>query len=51
VMEYLTGSWDAYWMMQSNDGAYQDPVSKKWYYLPQGNLLFFRLPPQTKTIK
>lgn len=35
VMEYLTGSWDAYWMMQTNDGAYQDPATKLWYYLPQ----------------
>jgi hypothetical protein len=35
VMEYLTGSWDGYWMMQTNDGAYQDPASKLWYYLPQ----------------
>lgn len=38
VMEYLTGSWDGYWMMQTNDGAYQDPASKLWYYLPQGKL-------------
>jgi hypothetical protein len=36
VMEYLTGSWDAYWMMQSNDGAYQDPTNNMWYYIPQG---------------
>jgi len=35
VLEYLTGSWDAYWMMQSNDGAYQDPLDNKWYYIPQ----------------
>ncbi|KAI8575830.1 hypothetical protein K450DRAFT_259744 [Umbelopsis ramanniana AG] len=35
VIEYLTGSWDAYWMMQSNDGAYQDPADQRWYYLPQ----------------
>ncbi|KAG2181758.1 hypothetical protein INT44_008573 [Umbelopsis vinacea] len=35
VMEYLTGSWDAYWMGQTNDGAYQDPKDGKWYYLPQ----------------
>lgn len=39
VLEYLTGSWDAYWMMQSNDGAYQDPLDNKWYYIPQGKHL------------
>jgi hypothetical protein len=40
VIEYLTGSWDAYWMGQTNDGAYQDPNDGRWYYLPQGRLLF-----------
>ncbi|OBZ90620.1 Inner spore coat protein H [Choanephora cucurbitarum] len=36
VMEYLTGSWDAYWMMQTNDGAYKDYAdNNKWYYLGQ----------------
>ncbi|RCH86308.1 hypothetical protein CU098_007082 [Rhizopus stolonifer] len=36
VMEYLTGSWDAYWMMQSNDGAYKDYANNNtWYYLGQ----------------
>ncbi|CAO3596830.1 unnamed protein product [Absidia cylindrospora] len=35
VMEYLAGSWDGYWMEQTNDGAYQDPTDKKWYYLGQ----------------
>lgn len=41
VLEYLTGSWDAYWMGQTNDGAYQDPNDNRWYYLPQGRLPFF----------
>ncbi|CAO3590529.1 unnamed protein product [Absidia cylindrospora] len=35
VMEYLAGHWDGYWMEQTNDGAYQDPTDKKWYYLGQ----------------
>ncbi|KAI9485614.1 MAG: coth protein-domain-containing protein [Benjaminiella poitrasii] len=37
VMEYLTGSWDAYWMEQTNDGAYIDTASDptKLYYLAQ----------------
>ncbi|KAI8089901.1 coth protein-domain-containing protein [Halteromyces radiatus] len=35
VMEYLAGQWDGYWMEQTNDGAYQDPTDKKWYYLGQ----------------
>jgi hypothetical protein len=36
VMEYLTGSWDAYWMMQTNDGAYKDYANNNtWYYLGQ----------------
>ncbi|KAI8360818.1 coth protein-domain-containing protein [Blakeslea trispora] len=36
VMEYLTGSWDGYWMMQTNDGAYKDYADNdKWYYLGQ----------------
>ncbi|KAI8329398.1 coth protein-domain-containing protein [Chlamydoabsidia padenii] len=35
VAEYLTGDWDGYWMEQTNDGAYQDPTDKKWYYLGQ----------------
>ncbi|CAO3611873.1 unnamed protein product [Cunninghamella echinulata] len=35
VMEYLAGHWDGYWQMQTNDGAYQDPTDKKWYYLGQ----------------
>lgn len=36
VMEYLTGSWDGYWMEQTNDGAYKDPTTNDtWYYLGQ----------------
>ncbi|KAI9353180.1 coth protein-domain-containing protein [Pilaira anomala] len=36
VMEYLGGSWDGYWEMQTNDGAYKDYANKnKWYYLGQ----------------
>lgn len=36
VMEYLTGSWDGYWMEQTNDGAYCDPTeNNRWYYLGQ----------------
>jgi hypothetical protein len=36
VMEYLTGSWDGYWQLQSNDGAYREPAANgKWYYLGQ----------------
>ncbi|KAI7902604.1 coth protein-domain-containing protein [Cokeromyces recurvatus] len=37
IMEYLTGSWDAYWMAQTNDGAYIDSAAKPTmlYYLPQ----------------
>jgi hypothetical protein len=36
VMEYLTGSWDGYWMMQTNDGAYKDYAhNNTWYYLGQ----------------
>lgn len=36
VMEYLTGSWDNYWEMQSNDGAYCDYANNNtWYYLGQ----------------
>ncbi|ORX55643.1 hypothetical protein DM01DRAFT_1366842 [Hesseltinella vesiculosa] len=35
VVEYLTADWDGYWQLQSNDGAYQDPNDKKWYYLGQ----------------
>ncbi|CAO3622269.1 unnamed protein product [Cunninghamella blakesleeana] len=35
VMEYLGGHWDGYWQMQTNDGAFQDPTDKKWYYLGQ----------------
>lgn len=35
VMEYLTGSWDAYWQEQTNDGAYIDTNENKLYYLGQ----------------
>ncbi|KAG0367336.1 hypothetical protein BGX24_003278 [Mortierella sp. AD032] len=35
VLEYLTGSWDGYWMLQTNDGLYQDLTQNKWYYLAQ----------------
>jgi hypothetical protein len=35
VMEYLTGHWDGYWMGQTNDGAYKDGETNKWYYLGQ----------------
>jgi spore coat protein CotH len=36
VMEYLTGSWDGYWDMQTNDGAYKDYANNNiWYYLGQ----------------
>jgi hypothetical protein len=36
VMEYLGGSWDNYWMMVSNDGAYKDYANNNtWYYLGQ----------------
>lgn len=36
VMEYLAGSWDGYWEMQTNDGVYRDPTdNNKWYYLGQ----------------
>ncbi|KAI8639580.1 coth protein-domain-containing protein [Parasitella parasitica] len=36
VMEYLGGSWDGYWAMQTNDGAYKDYASNDtWYYLGQ----------------
>ncbi|KAL7325340.1 Invasin CotH3 [Mucor circinelloides] len=35
VMEYLGGHWDGYWMGQTNDGAYKDAETNKWYYLGQ----------------
>lgn len=35
VMEFLTGSWDAYWQEQTNDGAYIDTKENKLYYLAQ----------------
>ncbi|KAG2207555.1 hypothetical protein INT47_004305 [Mucor saturninus] len=36
VMEYLGGSWDGYWQMQTNDGAYKDYANNNtWYYLGQ----------------
>lgn len=36
VMEYLSGSWDGYWEMQTNLGAYKDYANNnKWYYLGQ----------------
>ncbi|KAF9025907.1 hypothetical protein CPC16_010294 [Podila verticillata] len=36
VMEYLTGHWDGYWEMQTNDGLYRDPTqNNKWYYIGQ----------------
>ncbi|KAF9976315.1 hypothetical protein BGZ65_007886, partial [Modicella reniformis] len=36
VLEYLTGHWDGYWEMQTNDGLYRDPTdNNKWYYLGQ----------------
>ncbi|GAN09955.1 hypothetical protein MAM1_0306c09488 [Mucor ambiguus] len=35
VMEYLAGHWDGYWMGQTNDGAYKDGETNKWYYLGQ----------------
>lgn len=35
VMEYLAGHWDGYWMAQTNDGAYKDGETNKWYYLGQ----------------
>ncbi|KAI8971916.1 coth protein-domain-containing protein [Mycotypha africana] len=35
AMEFLTGSWDAYWIEQTNDGAYIDLDEKKLYYLAQ----------------
>ncbi|CEP09035.1 hypothetical protein [Parasitella parasitica] len=36
VMEYLGGSWDGYWAMQTNDGAYKDYANNDtWYYLGQ----------------
>lgn len=35
VMEFLTGSWDAYWQEQTNDGAYIDTNENKLYYLAQ----------------
>ncbi|KAI8341289.1 coth protein-domain-containing protein [Chlamydoabsidia padenii] len=35
VVEYLAGHWDGYWMEQTNDGAYQDPTDKRWYFLDQ----------------
>ncbi|KAG0335617.1 hypothetical protein BG004_008380 [Podila humilis] len=36
VMEYLTGHWDGYWEMQTNDGVYRDPTqNNKWYYIGQ----------------
>ncbi|KAI9480830.1 MAG: coth protein-domain-containing protein [Benjaminiella poitrasii] len=35
VMEYLGGHWDGYWMAQTNDGAYKEAESGKWYYLGQ----------------
>ncbi|KAG0257964.1 hypothetical protein BG011_003631 [Mortierella polycephala] len=36
VMEYLTGHWDGYWEMQTNDGVYRDPTdNNRWYYLGQ----------------
>lgn len=35
VMEYLAGHWDGYWMGQTNDGAYKDGETNKWYFLGQ----------------
>lgn len=35
VMEYLAGHWDGYWMGQTNDGAYKEAETNKWYYLGQ----------------
>ncbi|KAF9319751.1 hypothetical protein BGZ91_004884 [Linnemannia elongata] len=36
VLEYLTGNWDGYWEMQTNDGLYRDPTqNNKWFYLAQ----------------
>ncbi|KAI7905961.1 coth protein-domain-containing protein [Cokeromyces recurvatus] len=36
VMEYLGGSWDNYWVGQTNDGAYKDyAYNNTWYYLGQ----------------
>ncbi|KAG0201009.1 hypothetical protein BGX28_006083 [Mortierella sp. GBA30] len=36
VMEFLTGHWDGYWEMQTNDGVYRDPTdNNRWYYLGQ----------------
>ncbi|KAI7903665.1 coth protein-domain-containing protein [Cokeromyces recurvatus] len=35
VMEYLAGHWDGYWMLQTNDGAYREAETNKWYYLGQ----------------
>lgn len=35
VMEYLAGHWDGYWMGQTNDGAFKEGDTNKWYYLGQ----------------
>ncbi|KAF9303349.1 hypothetical protein BGZ74_003958 [Mortierella antarctica] len=34
VMEYLTGSWDSYWVAGSNFQFYNDPITGKWTWLP-----------------
>ncbi|KAF9200186.1 hypothetical protein BGZ49_009600 [Haplosporangium sp. Z 27] len=34
AMEYLTGSWDSYWISGSNYQFYNDPVTGKWTWLP-----------------
>ncbi|KAI7818706.1 coth protein-domain-containing protein [Gamsiella multidivaricata] len=34
AMEYLTGSWDSYWISGSNYQIYNDPVTGKWTWLP-----------------
>ncbi|GJJ74735.1 spore coat protein H [Entomortierella parvispora] len=34
AMEYLTGSWDSYWLSGSNYQFYNNPVTGKWTWLP-----------------
>ncbi|KAJ3052138.1 hypothetical protein HK097_006835 [Rhizophlyctis rosea] len=35
VFEYLTGSWDGYWLSSSNFAIYKDPQTNKWFFIPQ----------------
>ncbi|KAJ3036743.1 hypothetical protein HDV00_002402 [Rhizophlyctis rosea] len=35
AFEYLAEDWDAYWANSRNYALYFDPVSQKWFYIPQ----------------